>query len=372
MSQFDFGTIDPDTKNGTDLATDLNNWRNALHSMHRGASRPSYVATSMLWVKEVSATVWQIVLYDGTDDVVISTINPTTQGLSLNGGALTNDSVPNAALVSDVLASLGGLPIVSGDLIYGSGANALSRLAKGADGQILSLVGGLPAWGQAGGFRSVQSFASSGTWTRPSGITKIWFFITGGGGGGGGADGLDDSGDRAAGGGGSAATVIKFLDVSAIPSVTVTIGGGGAGGGINGTAGTPGGISTFGSHASAGGGFGGEGTGTPDPSYVIANGGAGATLAIGGDINLNGGRGFPSHAVDYKTGSIEGITGGYGATSFWGPGGFSLLKTGPGAQNGANTSVYGAGGGGAVTFSTTSHGTGGSGGGGICYVLEFA
>ena len=48
MSQSDFGTIDPDTKNGTDLATDLNSWRDALHSMHRGASRPSYAAAGMV------------------------------------------------------------------------------------------------------------------------------------------------------------------------------------------------------------------------------------------------------------------------------------------------------------------------------------
>jgi len=34
MAQYDFGTIDPNTKSGTALASDLNSWRNAVHSTH--------------------------------------------------------------------------------------------------------------------------------------------------------------------------------------------------------------------------------------------------------------------------------------------------------------------------------------------------
>lgn len=47
---------------------------------------------------------------------------------------------------SALLTSLAGLSIVAGDVIYGSGSNVFSRLAKGTDGQLLSLVSGLPAW----------------------------------------------------------------------------------------------------------------------------------------------------------------------------------------------------------------------------------
>ena len=36
-----------------------------------------------------------------------------------------------------------------------------------------------------GGIKSTQVFTSNGTWTRPSGITKIRVICTGGGGGGG-------------------------------------------------------------------------------------------------------------------------------------------------------------------------------------------
>jgi len=44
------------------------------------------------------------------------------------------------------LASLAGLAFAAGDLIYATGANALARLPKGADGKLLGLSGGFPAW----------------------------------------------------------------------------------------------------------------------------------------------------------------------------------------------------------------------------------
>lgn len=39
--------------------------------------------------------------------------------------------------------------IVSGDIIYGSGAATLARLAKGTDGQVLTLASGVPSWAAA-------------------------------------------------------------------------------------------------------------------------------------------------------------------------------------------------------------------------------
>ena len=80
--------------------------------------------------------------------------------------------------------------------------------------------GGVITAGGYIGFSSVQSFTASGTWTRPTGITKILVFITGGG-----AAGTRISGSFGLGGGGGG-TAMKFLDVSAISSVAVTIGSG--------------------------------------------------------------------------------------------------------------------------------------------------
>ena len=81
MSQFDFATIDPNAKSGTQLAVDLNNWRDALHSGHRGASRPAYAQGGMLWVRETSAEQWDLMFYDGDTDFVLRSVNPTTNQL---------------------------------------------------------------------------------------------------------------------------------------------------------------------------------------------------------------------------------------------------------------------------------------------------
>lgn len=45
-----------------------------------------------------------------------------------------------------LLDSFVGLPIVAGDLLYGSGADALARLPKSTDGKLLGLEAGAPAW----------------------------------------------------------------------------------------------------------------------------------------------------------------------------------------------------------------------------------
>lgn len=81
MSQFDFATIDPNAKSGAQLAVDLNNWRDALHSGHRGAERPPYAQAGMLWVRETSAEQWDLMLYDGDTDFVLRSVNPTTNQL---------------------------------------------------------------------------------------------------------------------------------------------------------------------------------------------------------------------------------------------------------------------------------------------------
>jgi hypothetical protein len=76
MAQYDFGTIDPNTKSGTALATDLNSWRNALHSTHGGSSAPSYITAGMLWVDTTSAN-YELKLYDGAQSIPVAVIDAT-------------------------------------------------------------------------------------------------------------------------------------------------------------------------------------------------------------------------------------------------------------------------------------------------------
>lgn len=78
MTQYDWGTINPATKSGSALASDLDSYRTASNSGHRGASRPSYVVAGMRWVKVVSGTTEELYFYDGADDILLGTVNPTT------------------------------------------------------------------------------------------------------------------------------------------------------------------------------------------------------------------------------------------------------------------------------------------------------
>lgn len=88
MSQADFGTINAATKSGSQLATDLNAWRSALHSLHKGNERPAYAVAGMLWVKDAT-TPWGLYLYDGADDILIGTVNATSNVFTPSFGSLS-------------------------------------------------------------------------------------------------------------------------------------------------------------------------------------------------------------------------------------------------------------------------------------------
>lgn len=103
------------------------------------------------------------------------------------------------------------------------------------------------------GLISNQTFTSSGTWTRPTGVTRVLIFVTDGG------QGLNTSSNV---GGAAGDTSIKLIDVSSITSATITIGSG----------------SSQGSSPASGGN-----SSWSDGSNTV-NGGS------GGDINLNGDR----------------------------------------------------------------------------------
>lgn len=95
MSQFDFGTINPDTKDGTTLASDLGSWRDALNTLHRGATRPAYAQAGMVWIREVSGTLWELSVFDGDADLEWARINPTENTITIGAGnAIKFEGVP--------------------------------------------------------------------------------------------------------------------------------------------------------------------------------------------------------------------------------------------------------------------------------------
>ena len=202
--------------------------------------------------------------------------------------------------------------------------------------------------GPTGGLVSMQAFTSSGTWTKPAGVTKIKVYVTGGGGG-----GCATNSDDLAAGGGAGSTAIKIIDVSSVSSVSVTVGAGQAARGNNGgNSVIYGNASSFGSYCTAAAGANGGGQ--------WSLGGNGGT-ASGGDININGGDG-QGGMIDVTI--YQWVTGGTGGASYWGGGGRGANTYSPSLKR--DGQAYGSGGGGGA-YNTA----GGTGAGGIVVVEEY-
>jgi hypothetical protein len=266
-----------------------------------------------------------------------------------NGG--TGQTTKSAAF--DALSPM----TTAGDLIFGGTAGTGTRLGIGSTGQVLTVSGGNPVWGnsavQSQGLMTV--FTSGGTFTTPSDSTTstIYRYIMCGAGGGGGGS----STAGAAGGGGAGALAIgTFTGVSASTGITITVGSGGAAGtsaggnggtGGNTTIGSPvsvtvnggtGGGGTTGSSAAAGGSGGSLGSGSPAYSMpgMRGNGGGFGTGGViliggmGGSGPFSGGGGQPiasatTAAGINATGSCSGASGGTGGPSAGGIGANGLV-----------------------------------------------
>ncbi len=169
-----------------------------------------------------------------------------------------------------------------------------------------------------------ELFTSSGTFTAPTGITKVYLTMCGGGGGG------DEGSGAGAGGGGGGASVIKYpYTVIGGNNYTVTIGAAGDGG----TSPTAGGDTVFDSLTVKGGGAASNGTG--------GTGGAGgynAATTTGGTGKIAGGNGATVSNPN---------TGGGGSSAFGvggdAGGGTGAVGTGFGSGGGGGTSNGGAG-----------------------------
>ncbi|MEO5336650.1 MAG: hypothetical protein H7841_07135 [Magnetospirillum sp. WYHS-4] len=222
--------------------------------------------------------------FTGAGTASLATLTAFARGLLAAGDA----PGARAALGLGALAPLDSV----GTAQLAAGAVTLGKLANGTPGKVIGFDGaGVPAEVTPGsGFAiAVQTFTSSGTYTKPAGLLYALVVVTGGG-----------SNYGAGGGGGGGGSAMKLVAAAGIgASETVTVGAGGNGGGS----------SSFGSHCSATGG-----------SYHASVGGR-PGVGVGGDINIYGGTGWNAS------------TGGGGGASFWGGG----------DQAGWHESAYGSG-----------------------------
>lgn len=210
--------------------------------------------------------------------------------------------------IQDVLLDdIAALTPVQGEIFYHNGVNIVT-LGVGVSGEFLQTLGAGadPMWatpaGGGGGVSliSQQLFIASGTWTRPAGITQVAVVVVGAGGGGGGAEASAGGGGTrvtSAGGGAGSGSTTEIIDVSATPSVVITVGVGGAGGTAVGGDGATGGTSSYGAFASATGGTGGTGTGAAAVDGSVFPGGSPAGAGSGGDVDYIGNTGAEGHAT---------------------------------------------------------------------------
>lgn len=98
MPQYDFGTINTATTTGGDLATLLQNWRDAVLSNHSGTTRPSYVKTGQIWVNTSVSGAWVVNLYDGAVDIPLGYVNTTDDAAGFLSYALVTTKTASATI----------------------------------------------------------------------------------------------------------------------------------------------------------------------------------------------------------------------------------------------------------------------------------
>jgi len=246
--------------------------------------------------------------------------------------------------------------------------------------QVITLIGFTGGWIPASGIArrtlpDVQVFTASGTWTKPAGCTAVTGqILAGGGGGASGRRGVSGTAISGGGGGSPAGASLVMVGASLLGATeSVVVGSGGVGGAAvtvdntNGSTGTAGGLSAFGTQrwrafngGSATGGNTGSASGGFSGRAEISTSGAGGGTGALGAAGAGGSNG-------HRSGAGGGGGGGINATpaAFAGGNAGSALHLNDAVAPGGAIGVAGATGPSAATGVAVGGGGGGGGGGSI-------
>lgn len=165
MSQFNAipqsGPQDP-----ADMADAMQDAIDAINSGHLGASRPSYAVEGTLWLKEVSSTIDEIYIFDGTNDILLGYFNPTTHALT--NWSLADNQVSLAKLAQVATARfLGRTTASTGNVeaLTATEATALLNAMVGDSGA--GGTKGLVPAPAAGDAAANKYLKADGTWAAP-------------------------------------------------------------------------------------------------------------------------------------------------------------------------------------------------------------
>lgn len=171
--QYDFGTIDPFTDDGVELANMLNSWRNALYTMQRGAARPAFAVPGMAWVNDAAGpTGWLVNLYLGAaGDVALFSVDTVAGTVELMAGV--DIEAAGALLSANNLSDLANVITARSNLELG--ALATKNTVAGGDIALAAQAQGDLMWFDAGVWKRVPAGIASAVLTSQGpGVVPIW------------------------------------------------------------------------------------------------------------------------------------------------------------------------------------------------------
>lgn len=158
----------PATVDGAGLMTTTTlNLTNPLGPTYGGTGQSTLTTGDTLYASGAN-TFSKLGIGSANDLLMVSGSVPawTAQTSITSLGTITTGTW-NATAIGPTYGGTGLSSYSSGDIIYASAANTLSALAKGTDGQVLTLASGVPSWAAASGGGGAKEFWFSAESMQP-------------------------------------------------------------------------------------------------------------------------------------------------------------------------------------------------------------